>query len=181
MERAASAPHNYPDVGAIDAGTPPAGYTLDHTRGHLGAGWDCFTRAVEALYAWRHFELGWVRLYGPERASVGTTVGVLACHYGLWSFNPCRVLQLVNEHAADGGQVAQGFTYGTLAGHSERGEERFVVEWNQADDTVWFDILAMSRPGHPLVALARPLARRVQRRFAHAAVAALQAYVAATR
>jgi alpha-ketoglutarate-dependent taurine dioxygenase len=37
------------------------------------------------------------------------------------------------------------FAYGTLAEHAESGEERFQVEWRE-DDSVWYDILAFSRP-----------------------------------
>ena len=39
-----------------------------------------------------------------------------------------------------------GFAYGTLPGHAESGEERFLIEWDQDEDGVWFDILAFSRP-----------------------------------
>jgi uncharacterized protein (UPF0548 family) len=59
-----------------------------------------------------------------------------------------------------------GFAYGTLPHHVERGEERFCVEWRHADDSVWYDILAFSRPHHPLLIPGYPVARIVQRRFA---------------
>ena len=59
-----------------------------------------------------------------------------------------------------------GFAVGTLPGHVECGEERFTVEWQAADDTVFYEVFAFSRPDHPLVRLAGPLARRIQRRFA---------------
>ncbi|MBI3887105.1 MAG: DUF1990 family protein, partial [Opitutae bacterium] len=42
--------------------------------------------------------------------------------------------------------------------------ERFTVEW-RADDTVWYDLRAFSRPRYWPVRLAKPLARRLQRRF----------------
>jgi uncharacterized protein (UPF0548 family) len=58
-----------------------------------------------------------------------------------------------------------GFAYGTLAEHAERGEERFLVEWHQDDDTVWYDLLAFSKPG-PMARVGYPLARRLQKRFA---------------
>src|SRR5262249_20824062 len=66
-----------------------------------------------------------------------------------------------------GGQVQRyGFAYGTLPEHAESGEERFTVEWHEADDAVWYDILAFSRPHQLLVRLGYPLARRLQKRFA---------------
>jgi uncharacterized protein (UPF0548 family) len=58
-----------------------------------------------------------------------------------------------------------GFAYGTLPGHVERGEERFLVEWDQGDDAVWYDILAFSRPNHLLTRLGYPVVRRLQKRF----------------
>jgi uncharacterized protein (UPF0548 family) len=59
-----------------------------------------------------------------------------------------------------------GFAYGTLPDHAERGEERFTVEWHHHDDTVWYDILAFSRPNQFLSGLAYPLVRQLQKRFA---------------
>ena len=59
-----------------------------------------------------------------------------------------------------------GFAFGTLPGHMEQGEERFTVEWNHEDDSVHYDVLAFSRPNHPLAWLGFPLARALQRRFA---------------
>jgi uncharacterized protein (UPF0548 family) len=52
-----------------------------------------------------------------------------------------------------------------LPGNAECGEERFLVEWRQADNSVWYDIRAVSKPGGWLTRVAYPLARRLQRRF----------------
>jgi uncharacterized protein (UPF0548 family) len=71
-----------------------------------------------------------------------------------------------------------GFAYGTLPGHAESGEERFTVEWHEADAAVWYDILAFSRPQHFLARLGYPFARRLQRRFAKDSVAAMLRAVA---
>lgn len=51
-----------------------------------------------------------------------------------------------------------GFAYGTLTCHVERGEERFAVEW-LADDSVWYDLRAFSRPQLWAARLAKPVAR----------------------
>jgi uncharacterized protein (UPF0548 family) len=59
-----------------------------------------------------------------------------------------------------------GFAYGTLPDHVECGEERFTIEFHESDESVWYDILAFSKPQHPLVKMAYPLARRLQKRFA---------------
>jgi len=67
-----------------------------------------------------------------------------------------------------------GFAYGTLAEHAESGEERFSIEWNRADDTVWYDIRAFSRPRQMLARLmGYPLSPSLQKRFAEGSKAAM--------
>ena len=152
-------PYTYAEVGATNA-TPPAGYNVDHNRIQLGGGEATFHSAVEALKRWRHFELGWVAIV-PSGVSVeaGATVAVKAHAFGTWSLNATRVVYVIDESRRF------GFAYGTLPDHVEKGEERFLVEW-LADDSVWYSILAFSRPQHPLVKLSAPLARRLQTQFA---------------
>lgn len=58
----------------------------------------------------------------------------------------------------------------------QSGEERFLVEWRD-DDSVWYDILAFSRPGHFLAAATYPAARFYQRQFAKQSMRAVQAAV----
>jgi len=160
------APFSYDEVGASrEEARAPAGYTLDHNRTRLGEGRETFDRSIAALHAWKMFDLGWARLVPPDSpVEVGTTVAVLAKHYGFHSLNPCRISYTIEQ---DGGDlVRRGFAYGTLPGHGERGEERFTVEWHREDDSVFYDIYAFSRPNHLLARLGRPLARRLQRRFA---------------
>jgi len=76
-----------------------------------------------------------VELCWPDaRLEPGTIVAVRVAHLGFWSLNFCRIIYLID----DNGAVERfGFGYGTLAEHAERGEERFTVEWNRADDSVW--------------------------------------------
>ena len=170
------APFSYDEVGASrEAAKELAGYAVDHNRAKLGEGRGTLGRAVTALYAWKMFDIGWARVV-PEDApvEVGTTVAVLARHYGFRSLNPCRILYTIEE---DGGCVRRGFAYGTLPEHGERGEERFTVEWRRDDDSVFYDVYAFSRPNHLLAKLGYPLARRLQRRFAEDS---LQAMVRAT-
>lgn len=101
----------------------------------------------------------------------GTTVAVVARHYGLWSVNVSRVVYEVDDEKD--GVKRYGFAYGTLPEHAERGEERFIVEWSREDDSVHYDVLAFSRPNHLLVLLGYPLARAAQRRFARDSLAAM--------
>ena len=157
-------PFSYSEVGATQTG-PPASYTVDHNRIRLGEGERTYQRAVEALKNWRQFDLGWVTIV-PRGVEIkaGSTVAVKARAFGTWSLNACRVVYVIDESRRF------GFAYGTLPDHVERGEERFLIEW-LPDDSVWYDILAFSRPQHPLVKLSSPLARRLQKRFARDSLA----------
>ena len=160
------APFSYDEVGASREGAKaPVGYSVDYNRARLGRGRSTFERAVAALYSWKMFDVGWARLV-PVVApvEVGTTVAVLARHYGFHSLNPCRISYTIEEDEGD--LVRRGFAYGTLPEHGERGEERFTVEWRSEDGSVFYDLYALSRPNHLLAWLGYPLARRLQRRFA---------------
>ena len=160
-------PYTYSEVGATNT-TPPAGYNVDHNRVRLGEGEATYLRAIEALKNWRHFDLGWVTIV-PRGVAIeaGATVAVKARAFGTWSLNACRIVYVIDEPRRF------GFAYGTLPGHVECGEERFLIEW-LPDDSVWYDILAFSRPQHPLVKLSAPLARRLQKRFARESLARMK-------
>jgi uncharacterized protein (UPF0548 family) len=156
---------SYDFVGATRKMTvTPRGYDCDHNRICLGSGESVFTRACAALRHWEMFNLGWVKMTNPTASiEYGTTVLMMAHCYGLWWLNICRIVYLIDE---TGPLHRFGFAYGTLPHHVERGEERFSIEWNRADDSVWYDIYAFSKPAYWMVKLGYPLARRLQRRFA---------------
>jgi len=153
---------SYSAVGAT-ATTPPADYVVDHTRIKLGEGESAFTAAKASLENWQQFNLGWLEAWSPGTPiNPGEVVAVLARAIGLWWLNACRIVYVVDE----AGPIKRfGFAYGTLPDHAGSGEERFLVEWDQADDSVWYDILAFSRPRHFLVRLGYPMVRRAQERF----------------
>jgi uncharacterized protein (UPF0548 family) len=160
----------YLAVGAT-AAVPPAGYAVDHTRIRLGEGAGTFAAAKTALERWEHFHLGWVEIWPPETPiQVGEVVAVIARLYGLWWLNACRIVYVVDE---EGPVKRYGFAYGTLLEHAESGEERFTVEWHEAGDAVWYDILAFSRPQQFLTRLGYPFARRLQKRFTRDSAAAM--------
>ena len=94
---------------------------------------------------------------------------------GLWWLNACRIVYVIDD--AD----KFGFAYGTLPGHVESGEERFMIEWNRVDESVWFDILAFSKPNHLLIRLGYPMVRRAQKRFGRESAAAMRSAVAGSR
>jgi uncharacterized protein (UPF0548 family) len=163
-------PFTYSAVGAT-ADAPPAGYVVDHTRIKLGEGEAVFHAARAALKRWEQFRLGWVEA-SPQDAPIqaGEVVAVLGRALGLWWLNSCRIVYVVDET----GPISKfGFAYGTLPGHVESGEERFLAEWNRNDNGVWYDILAFSRPNQFLTRLGYPLVRRTQKRFARDSAASM--------
>jgi uncharacterized protein (UPF0548 family) len=166
---------SYGSVGGTRS-TPPAGYRVDHNRIRLGAGEAIFVRAVAAVRRWEMFNIGWVTLCWPDTPiEPGRSVAILVPLYGCWSLNACRIVYTIDT-GDDGDGLARrfGFAYGTLADHMESGEERFSVEWRRDDDSVWYDILAFSRPRHLLARLAMPLSRSLQRRFARDSLEAMR-------
>ena len=164
-------PFTYEAVGAT-AGTPPAGYVVDRTRIKLGDGESVYRAAIAALRRWEQFRLGWVEAWSPDTPiQAGQVVAVMGRAVGLWWRNACRIVYVVDE----AGPVRRfGFAYGTLPGHVESGEERFLIEWDQNDDAVWYDILAFSRPNHVLTRLGYPVVRRLQKRFGRDSAASMR-------
>ena len=160
-----SLPFSYPEVGASQGRAPTSGYGVNYHRGQLGTGSQAFARAVAALKNWKMYETGWTRLCWPDASiSEGTLVGVVGRHLGFRSLNACRIVYVYEDEEPT--LQRYGFAVGTLPGHVERGEERFSIEWREADDAVYYEVFAFSRPAHPLVKATQPLARRIQRRFA---------------
>jgi uncharacterized protein (UPF0548 family) len=165
-------PLSYPARG-MTRGLAPRGFNVDHNRVRLGEGADTFERAKQALCEWRMFDLGWVKLFWPDSPiDVGTVVAVVVRHLGFWSLNACRIVDVIDE---DGPIRKYGFAYGTLPDHMESGEELFSIEWRRDDDSVWYDILAFSKPRHLLARIGYPLSRMMQKRFAKHSLKAMLA------
>jgi uncharacterized protein (UPF0548 family) len=167
---------SYLAVGAT-AKTPPSGYVVDHTRIELGAGELVFHAAKNGLQSWEQFRLGWVEAWPPNTPlQSGEDVAIIGRAVSLWWVNACRIVYVVDEP----GPISKfGFAYGTLPGHVESGEERFLIEWDQSTDRVWYDIIAFSRPNTFLTRLGYPLVRRSQKRFARDSAAAMCSAVGA--
>jgi uncharacterized protein (UPF0548 family) len=168
----------YSGIGAtFDQTSMPAGYVVDRTRVELGRGQVVFDRAKMALTRWRQFQLGWLEAFPADTPiRSGETVLVVARAGGMWWTNAARIVYVVDDNSPASSRF--GFAYGTLPGHVESGEERFLIEWDHATDVVWFEVLAFSRPRHFLVRLNRRRARAMQKRFAAESTAAMQQYVA---
>jgi uncharacterized protein (UPF0548 family) len=155
-------PLTYPEVGATASGPLPAGYGHLRVERQIGSGRQRFERAADAVMRWGMQRGAGLRVRaGSEVADVGTVVVV---RIGFLPA-PCRVVYVVDE------PDVRGFGYGTLPGHPESGEERFVVRHDPATDGVFAEVAAFSRPATwwsraagPLTALAqRVIARRYLR------------------
>ncbi len=153
----------------------PATFHIDSYEILLGRGAATFARAREALQLWRMFPDAWTEIPLRPPIADGTPVAVGIRAYGLWHLFCSRIVYAwhkENEHRA-----LYGFAYVTLPGHPEIGEERFLVEWDRADDTVTYSILAISRPGAWFARLGYPFVRRLQRRFGRDSLRAMRAAV----
>ena len=163
-------PFTYSAVGA-SANSTPAGYVVDRTRVKLGVGEPVFRSAVVALRRWEQFNLGWVEAW-PSNTPIRSSevVAVMGRAIGVWWLNACRIVYIVDEQ----GPISKfGFAYGTLPGHVESGEERFLIEWDRSDDGVWYDIIAFSRPNQFSARLGYPVVRRLQKRFGRDSAASM--------
>ncbi len=77
-----------------------------------------------------------------------------------WSVTaPCEIVWVLDEPRR------KGFAYGTLEGHPERGEESFVVDWDDRD-LVWLTITAFSRGAKWYTKSAGPLVVVLQHSYA---------------
>lgn len=161
---------SYEEVGAT-RGEFPAGYAALRADSDLGRSESCFMRACAAVREWKMFAVPNLRLHFPSTPiEVGRVVAVLARHFGFWSLNFCRIVYVLDE---DGPVRRFGFAYGTLREHAERGEERFVVEWDRNSDRVSYHIASFSRPAG-VVVLAVPIAKGLQKQFLRESVNAMR-------
>ena len=181
LERQGRLDLSYAHVGATRLGdealaqTIGSDFVIDRNRVRIGEGRACFQQACAALAAWRMFSVPGIRVCGAAGPlEVGRTVAVLTRALGLYTLNPCRILEVFDEPGPPG---RFGFAYGTLPGHVACGEERFRVTL-QADEDVWYEICAFSRPSHAWLRLATPYFRHRQRAFARGSLHAMSLAVA---
>ena len=122
------------------------------------------------------YDLLWTEVYPAETLiQTGSVFATVVHHLGFWSINPCRVVYVEEQETSSWRSFC--FAIGTLPMHSERGEERFVVEWDRAHDGVRFEILACADPRHWMARLGTPYVRILQRRFGREAIQAVRAEV----
>lgn len=159
----AALPLTYSEVGAT-AGPLPAGYHHVQKSDVIGRGRRRFEEAGDEGMRWGMLRGAGLRVEATsEVAAVGSEVIV---HLGPVQA-PCRVVYVVDE--AD----RRGFAYGTLPGHAESGEERFVVRYDPATDEVYAEVVAFSRHATWWSRLGSPVTSLAQRVVTHRYLRAL--------
>jgi len=130
-------------------------------------------RAAESIMKYDIFPPRLVRpVLRREPIQVGDTVGI--CYHqapGIDVFFAARVVACFDQEKD--GVWRTGFTYRTLIGHPEYGEETFSFEKEMATGRVIVALRSWSRPGTVLALLCPPWVRRQQVRASHAALAHL--------
>src|SRR5205085_9546089 len=132
---------SYDEVGLSEREETPtlSAYHIDRPQLVLGSGPSTFESAVEAMKSWQHFAVPNAKLF-PSSPTIekGTNLLVYAHHYGIWSTNACRIVYVVDEINAPTQRF--GYGYGTLPEHVERGEERFMIEMDEATGEVVYKL-----------------------------------------
>ena len=164
----------YPDVGGTREGRTPEGFDRLARSTVVGRGREVFDRVADALLRWDvHRGAGLtVEADGPVAEGSHVRLMLPGPLRSLPVTIECEVVYVIDEP----GRGRRGFAYGTLPGHVEEGEARFLVETDPARDDapVTLSVEAFSRPGRPWVASVAPLARLGQE-------AATQGYLLAAR
>ena len=132
----------------------------DLSRSELGRGLRAFDAARDAFRRWEQFDLGWVQVVNlTPRIALGELVAVEAHTACFWSINFSRVVEVVDS------PTRFGFVYATTEFHVEEGQERFVIDFDPASESVSYLIEAISRPRHLLARIGYPFTRAMQHRF----------------
>jgi uncharacterized protein (UPF0548 family) len=144
----------YPEAGRPVA-VPPPGYRYFSRTRRLADPAD-FVGAAEALMTWQvQARSGLQVLASSLQVEVGAVI-VMRLGVGRAALSiPCRVVGVLDE------SDQRGFSYGSLPGHPESGQESFLLQ--RARDRVTLTVSAFSRPASRLARLGGPLTSGVQR------------------
>lgn len=149
-----TAPLSYTLPGGPD-GAVPSGYA--HLNRSATLRRRDFDDAARDLFEWRMHSRAGLDVQASDVPLRQESVVLMRWGLGTLSLKiPCRVLEVVDEARR------RGFTYGTLLGHPEAGEERFLLE-HLDDGRILFTITAYSRPASKLAKLGGPMSRAAQR------------------
>jgi uncharacterized protein (UPF0548 family) len=157
---------SYAEVGAT-AGALPDGYRHDRWHCDLGSDdGDRFQRASEALRQWQAQRGAGLRVFPDAPVTPDATFALVIRAGFLFVTAVGRVVYIIDQ------PDRYAFAYGTLLAHPERGEEAFAI--TREDGRVRFDIVAFSRPRHPLARIGAPLTRLLQVRATNAYLEAMR-------
>jgi uncharacterized protein (UPF0548 family) len=158
----------YAEVGASRGDRLPPGYHHVRLRERIGDA-PAFDRAILGLRTWVAHEGAGLRIYPRDPVVPDATV-IAVTKLGLVQMvAPCRIVAVFKE------PDTFGFSYGTLPGHPETGEESFVLD--RIEGATFFTVRAFSRPVDPLARLAGPIGRIVQRSVTRRYARALRRFV----
>jgi uncharacterized protein (UPF0548 family) len=143
----------YSEVGAT-AGTLPDGYHHIKKSAVIGRGRRRYEEAAAAGMRWGMLRGAGLRV--EATSDIATAGADVIVHLGPVRA-PCRVVYVVDE------PDRSGFAYGTLPGHAESGEERFMVRYDPATEEVLAEVVAFSRHGMWWSRLASPVTSMIQR------------------
>jgi uncharacterized protein (UPF0548 family) len=161
------APYSYSEVGQTRAEVLPSGYRYIRRQVTLSGGRERFESLAEALMTWRLHAAAGLELQVSTGRAEADAVLVATLRLGPVPIRTrCRVVYVIAE------PERIGFAYGTLPGHPERGEERFVVR--RDGDRVSFELTAFAVNASPVARLGGPVSRAVQRRVNSRYLAAAQ-------
>jgi uncharacterized protein (UPF0548 family) len=133
----------------------PRGFHAVERHVVLGHGRELFERAAQRILRWEvKSRAGFRVIRVGEQGSFFSDDPVAPPENAVIRFGPLRetvrVVGIVDEPRR------RGFAYGTLPRHPLRGEEAFLVDWND-DDSVRFTVRSMSAPQHRVGWLVFPL------------------------
>lgn len=158
----------YREVGATaSADNLPPGYRHDRWSADLGSFTDDrFACTAEAVGHWHIQQRSGLTLYPADPVQAGATFALSFQLAAVFVVAAGRVVYVTAE------PDRFGFAYGTLPSHPEQGEEAFHVV--RRGSRLRLEIVAFSRPRHPIARLGAPVTRAVQLRMTRRYLAALQ-------
>jgi len=168
LAKARLASPTYQEIGASRDDVLPPGYHHVRMEERIGDA-AAFERAVTGLRTWVAHDGAGLRVYPKDPVVPDATVVAVTSIGPMQMAAPCRIVAVFKE------PDAFGFSYGTLPGHPESGEESFVLE--RRSDATYFVVRAFSRPVDPLARLSGPIGRAVQRSVTRRYLSALRRFV----
>jgi uncharacterized protein (UPF0548 family) len=145
---------SYPEVGQSMASTFPRSYNNFQKTRRIGSA-ENFTEFVKEARGWSAQKKSGLKTY-PTDSTVGSgSTTLLLLNLGpIQMIAPCRVIHVIEANNLF------GFSYGTLPGHPERGEQSIIIE--RKSEGSFMSIRAFSKPGSLATRISGPIAKKIQ-------------------